>query len=78
LRQYNVLLFVVISLNNESRFLDLLLSALVLGFVNEPRVEDAYSIKHLRLVYNLKYSLFQETCNLSLTRSLVLRVILKE
>ena len=42
--QYNVLGFVIIGLNHESRLSELLFSTLVLDFVDEPGVEDIYSL----------------------------------
>ena len=39
-----MLKFVIIGLNDESRLFKLFFSALILNFINKPRVKDAYSL----------------------------------
>ena len=78
MRQYNVLGFVVIGLNHESRLSELLFSALVLDFVDEPGVEDAYSLWHVSSGGDRKYALFEKAGDFGLTRILILNVVLKK
>ena len=78
MRQYDMLGFVVIGLNHESRLSELLFSALVLDFVNEPGVKDMYSLWYISSGGDRKYALFEKACDFGLTRILILNIILKE
>jgi hypothetical protein len=56
----------------------LLFSALVLDFVDEPGIEDAYSLWHVSSGGDRKYALFEKASDFGLTRILILNVVLKE
>jgi hypothetical protein len=71
-----MLRFVIIGLNYKSRLFKLLFSALVLNFVNEPRVKDIYSLWHLSSRGDRKYALFEKAGDFGLTGILILNVVL--
>jgi hypothetical protein len=73
-----VLRFVVIGLNHKSRLFELFFSALVLDFVNESGIENAYSLWHVSSGGDRKYALFEKAGDFGLTRILILNIILKE
>jgi len=76
LSQDDALVFVVISLNNKPRLLELIFSALILDFVDEPRIKNTYSLWHVRSRGDRKYALFEKASDFGLTGILVLRVFL--
>jgi hypothetical protein len=71
-----MLRFVVIGLNYKSRLFELLFSALILNFVDEPRIKDIYSLRHLSSRGDRKYALFEEAGDFGLTGILILNVVL--
>jgi len=68
--------FVVIGLNHKSRLFELLFSALILDFVDEPGIKDTYSLRHLSSRGDRKYALFEEAGDFGLTGILILNVVL--
>ena len=73
-----MLRFVIIGLNHKSRLFELFFSALILDFVNESGIENAYSLWHVSSGGDRKYTLFEKAGDSGLTRILILNVILKE
>ena len=53
-----MLFLIIISLNNKSQLLKFLFNTLILNFINKLKIKNAYFIKHFKLKYSLKYSLF--------------------
>ena len=73
-----MLRFIIIGLNHKSRLFKLFFNALVLDFVNEPGIENAYSLWHVSSGSDRKYALFEKAGDFGLTRILILNVVLKE
>jgi len=71
-----MLRFVVIGLNYKSRLFELLFSALVLDFVDEPGIKDTYSLRYLSSGGDRKYAFFEEAGDFGLTGILILNVVL--